>query len=487
MDVEDHRTFRSRSGLEDMRSLIEDYLTRFNGHKVRVSESTMSTGQLMGGIFADPFDAVEFAISLQKDLRMGTSPGMLHNVSSPGLPATPDAKVSSSSFSPFPTPEAKPESSGFRVRMALDKGSAKKRMKGSELGIKGPVVRAALSILERVESGGVAGRAVATSTVVSSLRGARRDKNPLNDVQDIGRYRIPEIDGAEGEGRIVSLLELASGPASQSQCASIDAPMVALPYHRAPGVSESFVDDTPSRKAKEKVAFMFIKLTGHYDSVNGDVRQEIVDMLEADIFEAGGYVSVKTASRAVFFVAFPSANQGLTFLRTIQESVYNWVNDGHQEQADEPLCLAAGLHVGAPFSVFPNPQTGRAEYVGPPVNTAARLLALTGQHKDLFNEVRRYGPTEDHFACAVSPAAWAELQYSERRYCERIVGSALPRAMFAFRQNKNRNAHSYDYYDDGDNIEQRSRSLSLLSESSWNQMSGLPANKERRKRGFTVA
>ena len=84
-----------------------------------------------------------------------------------------------------------------------------------------------------------------------------------------------------------------------------------------------------------------------------------------------------------------------------------------QESENQDFKFCAGLHHGIPTSVAPNKASGRADYLGPPVNASARLLSL-GAEEEKFHV--------GNYAVAISSSAWMDIDDNGKRALD-LVGN----------------------------------------------------------------
>jgi len=119
------------------------------------------------------------------------------------------------------------------------------------------------------------------------------------------------------------------------------------------------------------------------------VQKKCVEIIQTHVLAREGYIT-KT-SNGVSLLAFNTPTQGFEFINDIKGEL-----DSNPE-----LKFAAGLHTGVPTSVEPNKASGRADYLGPPVNCSARLLSLAGE-EDKFHAA-------DNLYVAVSSSAWMDI------------------------------------------------------------------------------
>jgi hypothetical protein len=215
-------------------------------------------------------------------------------------------------------------------------------------------------------------------------------------MQDIGEYETPANPDVPGDKPgTVSLVQVLPMMLHERPASKITAPRLGIGYADAAGVGEP--EGTP-------VAIIFCTLSQEEGVGEG--------MVANACNRNGGYVCKN--SQGVCLLSFKSSESAVAFLFDMASGL-----SGHQD-----IQFKAGLHYGVPTSVAPNKGTGRADYHGPPVNTAARLLALGGDSKaDVF--------TRGNVAVAVSGAAWAnagkakEMLESQGKYTLKGVSDEM--------------------------------------------------------------
>ena len=137
---------------------------------------------------------------------------------------------------------------------------------------------------------------------------------------------------------------------------------------------------------------------GGDDGSLSPVQAQCVSIIQNHALAREGYIT-KT-SNGVSLLAFPTPTQG-----------YEFINDVKGEIESNPsLQFAAGLHTGIPTSVAPNKASGRADYLGPPVNCSARLLSLAGE-EDKF-------AASDNLRIAISSSSWMDIDNDMRQNLE---------------------------------------------------------------------
>lgn len=141
--------------------------------------------------------------------------------------------------------------------------------------------------------------------------------------------------------------------------------MLGLPFCQAPGVAQPDDDESAGPAS---VVFMFASFrygnTGKkVDGENGEMVSKLVVKLSG---ENDGYVSKD--SNGVFLLAFSTADESIGFLGSVSSALHD------PEYSD--MVFSAGIHSGVPSAVNPNKTSGRADYLGPPVNVSARCLAV---------------------------------------------------------------------------------------------------------------
>merc|ERR1712100_420849 len=93
------------------------------------------------------------------------------------------------------------------------------------------------------------------------------------------------------------------------------------------------------------------------------------ELIRTTAFASNGYVT-KT-SNGVSLLSFHSASEGCRFIKAMIDAA----------AGNSDYVFYGGLHVGKPSSAFPNKGSGRCDYLGPPVNTSARILSLAAEKR----------------------------------------------------------------------------------------------------------
>jgi len=104
-----------------------------------------------------------------------------------------------------------------------------------------------------------------------------------------------------------------------------------------------------------------------------DSKEARFAKLSDEVFEAiqphGGYVTKD--SNGIFLMAFNDPDSALGFSVDLGAKVTD-------------LMFTAGVHIGTPTNIAPNKSSGRADYLGPPVNATARIMSLAADKKDVI-------------------------------------------------------------------------------------------------------
>jgi len=397
--------------VEAHEQLLRDNVVRFHGFEFSDEGDSLSI------VFHNAFDALRFALISQLDLQSHLWPEELYA---------------------HPSGERDGLYAGLRVRMAIALGNGKRAMNRvtNRLSYEGVVVDSCSVLLKAVEDGGIV---VAASGVIQQLQerfAHRLYELGQHEVQDLGSFTLPGYLPSPVSLVQIMPQELRLRPSTPISIQG-GGEMLLLPYAHAPGVREM----QELGALKTPIAFVFCTLNPNLNQRRAEpsplhendegIRQTEV-ATEGDDVEAGrrggkrrtkcretrkeeeveeassiellkrtahgcqGYVT--KASHGVSLMAFPTAVLAIQFLQALAQVV---------EESMEQLQLSAGLHVGVPASVHANKATGRADYLGPPVNVAARLLSLAADRRDLFGDAVS--------SVAVSGAAWATVEPHDQR------------------------------------------------------------------------
>jgi hypothetical protein len=255
------------------------------------------------------------------------------------------------------------------------------------------------ALLKAVDDGGIV---VTTSDCLQQLQGSFSHRlYEFGDIhmQDVGTYKFENIEDSVPCIQIMPEA-LKDRPATTlSGCT-----MMMRPLSSAPGVNAE--DETPvslifctlTNKASGKTRRPS-DVTGVQQNVDDDGAEgesphdaaKALELVTTNALKFEGYIT-KT-SNGVSLIAFHSPNNAFNFIQAIVAGI--------QEPDNEGFKFCAGLHTGIPTSVEPNKASGRADYLGPPVNASARLLSL-GAEEDKFHT--------GNYAIAVSSSSWVDLE-----------------------------------------------------------------------------
>lgn len=374
---------------ELMEERLRDNIVRFNGFEF-ASDETDS----LSLVFHSSFDAVRFCLVSQQDLMNSNWPMELDS---------------------HPSSAREDSYAGLRVRMAIDMGYGIRTLVNKRLCFEGPVVESCKALVSAIEDGAVV---VANTLVIDELQ--QRFSHKLfeigeHTVQDLGAYDLP---GQEKNYPLVQMLpqQLHDRPPTKIKGGE----MTLRPYTEAPGVEEMATEgaikspitlvfctlgpsgaDTDERTRRESAratagarasssrrmtatdanrlteeemqAASADAASGRFKTQKAENAENAMKLLKQFTHRCEGYLS-KT-SHGVSLLAFPTAGRALEFISDLRSEIDTEKLNMH---------LSAGLHAGLPSSVNPNRTTGRADYLGPVVNVAARLLSLAGSRKQLF-------------------------------------------------------------------------------------------------------
>jgi len=199
--------------------------------------------------------------------------------------------------------------------------------------------------------------------------------------------------------------------------------MLTRPYNLAPGAGEDFEEGdavtlifcTLSNKAsgKEKrLSVAGVTMNADKPAADDDEPADAddedsaaitLDIIQTTALAREGYIT-KT-SNGVSLIAFYTPDAGFGFIQDVAAKI--------QLPGFEKFKFCAGLHTGIPTSVAPNKASGRADYLGPPVNASARLLSLGAEDTQFHNGT---------IAVAVSSSAWMGIDNDMRTKYLKVVG-----------------------------------------------------------------
>lgn len=357
-------------------TVLRDNLTRFSGYE------TMDEGDSLSIVFHNALDGLNFCLTTQQDLMLQNWQEELYNSKS----AAKEGKLWC----------------GLRVRMAIHCGNGVKFMNHStnRLAYEGPVVEETAAILKAVDGGGII---VCSTSILGDLAGKYSHKThelPDYAFQDIGDYLLPKVQDPVSLVQIMPK-ELCARPAtSMSGCMKLSTMFAEAPGVATPGGGVAFVFCNLKFNGAEGQATEIEaekkprrSSAGRAPKNNAKNEEFLSDLLRTTTFSHKGYVT-KT-SNGVSLLAFNSSSEALRFIKDIAAAVV----------AKGNLTFSAGLHFGTPTNVHPNKASGRAEYLGPPVNVAARIMALT------TNEAFK---ASGGCTCAVSQDAYTNLDDGDK-------------------------------------------------------------------------
>jgi len=337
--------------MKDSVELFEDTLrqniTRCNGYEM------MDEGDSLSIVFHNVFDATKFCLSSQEDLMLAPW--------AEELLTHPKACKEGTTWN------------GLRIRMALDVGNSSKYLNTAtnRLAYKGDCVNHTLSIMHAVKGGGIT---VTSTNACQELH--QKFSHRLYElgsfcIQDLGTYELAGFDTDadavdKSISNTVSLIQIMPEELNKRPATQIDyLQMIGLPFNQAPGVPQ---EDDDKSAGLPTVCFMFASYrngsTGK--KVEGGDADAISMLTVKTAGENDGYVSKD--SNGVFLMAFQNGEEAIAFVQGISSAL--------QDPQYSDFVFCAGIHSGVPTAVNPNKTSGRADYLGPPVNVSARCLAL---------------------------------------------------------------------------------------------------------------
>jgi len=347
-------------------ALLRDNCVRFHGFEI------MDEGDSISVAFHDAFDAARFCLITQGDLMTVSWPDALFN---------------------HPSASRDGLYSGLRVRMAIEHGFGTKFLNQvtNRLSYEGDVIDGANAVAKAVDDGGVV---VGTSAVLRELQekwSHRLYELGPHFIQDIGTFRFPGIETPIGLVQIMPE-ELAKRP--PSVISGVE--QIGLGFAQAPGVAEAGKDicivfctfqgqdfngevdggGKSDSKAEEAMANDKWPLHAEMKSACKEDELSLPNILLHFSYQQQGYVT-KT-SNGVSLLALPTAENGMRFIDSISDLL--------KTPQCAPLDFCAGLHQGVPKDVQANAASGRADYLGPPINTSARLLSLATTQRGKFGD-----------------------------------------------------------------------------------------------------
>jgi len=335
--------------------VLRDNTVRHNGFEI------MDEGDSLTIAFHNGFDAMKFCLVSQIDLMDAEWPEELYD--------HPAAAKEDDLYA------------GLRVRMGCDVGFGNKFLNRvtNRISYNGEVVDGCTALLKAVDDGGIV---VTTTKCIQQLQGSFSHRlYEYGDIhmQDVGTYKMEGIDEPVPCIQIMPEAFKDRPPTSLSGCT-----MTMRGFGQAPGVATD---------ADEPVSLIFMTLSGKggkerrlseagapVDGGGGDeggddeaTTKKCISIVAEAALAHEGYVT-KT-SNGVSLLAFPMPDDAMGFISAVSSAV-----------GDEPaLQFCAGLQHGVVNSVAPNKASGRADYLGPPVNCSARLLSLASEDDSFAN------------------------------------------------------------------------------------------------------
>jgi hypothetical protein len=213
-------------------------------------------------------------------------------------------------------------------------------------------------------------------------------------MQDVGTYKLEGIDEP------ISCIQIMPEALKDRPATSFSGcTMTMRPYAMAPGVGDeeggtvTLIFSTLTGKSAKTRRPSQVDLDPDDEEGEGDSAADAalcLNLMTTTALAHEGYVT-KT-SNGVSLLAFATPLQGFSFVQQIAREL--------QSGEMERFKFCCGLHTGVPTSVAPNKASGRADYLGPPVNASARLLSL-GAEEDKFHV--------GNVAVAVSESTWMGL------------------------------------------------------------------------------
>lgn len=357
--------------------VLRQNITRCNGYEM------MDEGDSLSIVFHNVFDSVKFALASQEDLMLAPWPAEL-----------------------LTHPKACKEGTtwnGLRIRMALDVGNSSKFLNTAtnRLSYKGDCVNHTLAIMHAVKGGGITVTSTNACQELHQKFSHRLYELGSFGIQDLGTYELAGFDDEsgsadKGKASTVSLIQIMPEAHVARPATQIDyLQMIGLPFNQAPGVLGPDDDKTAGIPP---VCFMFssFRYASSGKKVDGQEASSVSELVVKISGENDGYVSKD--SNGVFLLAFNTGEEGISFIKGISSAL--------QDPSLEDMVFSAGMHTGAPSSVSPNKTSGRADYLGPPVNVSARCLALACDDDKGFRK--------GNVAIAMSAMTWETMDSGER-------------------------------------------------------------------------
>jgi len=277
--------------------------------------------------------------------------------------------------------------SGLSVRMSVNVGQASKFMNHAtnRLSYTGPAIDDATAIINGVVDGGIV---VVNMGVMEQLqlKFSHRVHEFGNIVMhDIGTWALKGADAP------MPLLQITPEELSSRPDTRMEGGMRTLPYSMAPGIAN---DGTP-------VTLVFCMMKNADDK--GGPLDDDEELNKDDIptskvqMAATTGLNIKTVatvnngyvtkdSHDVLLLAFHTASEAVKFCCDVCTAVKLPEHSG--------MRFIAGVHTGIPSSTAANKASGRVDYLGPMVNTAARLMGLAASNPAFSDDQVKVGLSE---------------------------------------------------------------------------------------------
>merc|ERR1712072_532667 len=264
--------------------------------------------------------------------------------------------------------------SGLSVRMSVNVGNASKFMNHAtnRLSYTGEAIDDATAIINGVLDGGIV---VVNLGVMEQLQikfSHRVHEFGKIEMHDFGTWMLK---GAEASMPLLQILpeELNMRPDTRMQGG-----MRTLPYSMAPGIEN---DGTP-------VTLVFCMMKGAEDTSSG---AEAADK-DLDKAAGGGAVKQVANTQGLNIKTIATVNNGYVTKDSHDVVLLAFHNAENACKFSCDVCTAiklpehagmrfiAGIHTGVPSSAVANKASGRVDYLGPMVNTSARLMGLAASN-----------------------------------------------------------------------------------------------------------
>lgn len=340
-----------KAAIEVYEASLRRNITRCYGYEMTDEKD----GEALSVVFHNPFDAVKFALTCQSDLMLESWPDKLKT---------------------HPSCQTEDGWSGLRIKMAMDTGHATKFMNAAtnRPSYKGNVVKQTQAVLDAIGTGGVN---VTTTTAIQDLHNQfshRTHELGAFFVRDLGTYDLAGyFDENASSDASVALIQVMPESLSKRPLTTVKyRSLIAHSLSSAPGIEQK-------DGAHPACCFMFCNFrfaaTGKKVDAGSAFAEKVASIVIREAGLNNGYVSKD--SNGVYLLAFGSPNNAMGFV--------NKTADKLNEHLDsDGIAFFAGIHQGVPISVKPNKTSGRADYLGPPVNASARLLALASDSSKKF-------------------------------------------------------------------------------------------------------